>query len=82
MITIKSKISIAKNSRRHGKLSIAAQRMKEEGSKSIEGDGRQAHTKYTLLTPLKVEPTNIIITNQWVRHEVAVRDSPRRVILP
>lgn len=63
-------------------LSIAAERVEEQSSESVESYRRQTHAEYSLLAPLEVQAADVVIPSERVRHEIAVIEPPRLVQLP
>lgn len=82
MITVLSQSLVSQDPRGNRKLSIAAERMKEESSIAIWLYRWQTHPKNTLLTPLEVQASDIVITSQRIRHEITMRYSPGYILLP
>lgn len=82
VITILRQLLVSQNPRRHREFSIAAEGMKEERPIAVLQYWRQAHSENTFGSPLKVQAPYVVIARQRIRHEVAVRYSPGRILLP
>lgn len=82
MITILRQLLISQDPRGNCEFPIAAERMKEESPVAICLYRWQTHPKNAFFSPLKVQASDIIIACQRIRHKVAVRYSPRCILLP
>lgn len=82
MITVLRQLLVSQDPRGNRELAIATERVKEEGSKAILRYRRQTHPEDALISPLKVQASDVVIARQGVRHEVTVRDTPGRILLP
>jgi len=56
--------------------------MKKEGSVAIRQYRRQAHPENAFFAPLEVQAPDIVVARQRIRHKIAVRQSPGRILLP
>jgi len=56
--------------------------MKKEGSVAIRRYRRQAHSENAFLAPLEVQTSDVVVARQRIRHKIAMRQSPGRILLP
>lgn len=82
MITVLRQLLISQDSRGNCEFPIAAERMKEESPVAVRLYRWQTHPKNAFFPPLEVQAPDIIIARQRIWHKVAVRYSPRCILLP
>lgn len=82
MITVLRQKLVSQDPRGNWKLPMTTKRVKEESSKAIWMYRWQTQSKNTLLSPLEVQASDIVITRQRIRHEITVRYSPGCILLP
>lgn len=82
MPAISGQLLVPKYPGRHGEFSITAERMEEQGPKTVQGYWRQAHAEDALLAPLKVQATDVVVARERIGHHVAVVEAPGAVQLP
>jgi len=56
--------------------------MKEESSVAVRRYRRQAHPENAFFAPLEVQASDVVVARQRIRHKIAMRHSPRRILLP
>lgn len=61
MIAILDLRFVPKYPSRYGELAVAAERMEEQGTEAVEGNGREAYAEDALLAPLEVQASDVVV---------------------